>query len=396
MDPMVSSRAAAVAAVVVLVAMLPAPLSAQTPMDLAGSWTLDHQASQFPTEIGFSAGFVAPFVPQADSGRRGRGGRRGGGGAGVPNAPLRVPETAEDAQRVRFLTDEARVPYEHLTIAVTPAIVTLTPDRGVARTIQPGKHDQEVNLGPVTAITNSTWEEGGRLVILYKAEDARTVRYTYSTTATPRQLVVDTEFIEGREVADKVKRVYRPATAADSSTASSTASLTGAAPPSPSRPAAPPGTVPAAPATTPQPLDERPDAALKGLTRVGVVLEDLSADAAKCGLKQDALESAIEKHLTDAGLHVERNLDDDTYVYVNVNTVSASPTLCVSRYDVTLYSHTASKLSYTLAPVLLQVELLHRGGIAGGGPAAHADGVMKGVLEYVDQFTSRIRTANTP
>jgi hypothetical protein len=374
-----------------LVTVVAAPLSAQSPMDLAEAWTLDHQLSQFPTEIGFSAGFIAPFVPQGDAGRRGRDGRRG---AGALNAPLAAPETAEDAQRVRFLTDEARVPYEHLTIGVTPALVTITPDRVPARTIQPGKRDDEVNLGPVTAITNASWEDTGRLVIVYKAENARTVRYTYSVRSTPRQLIVDTEFIEGRAVADKVRRVYTPAKPGESLTAPpSTASGNGTASPSPT-PAASPGTVPAAPPPAPEPLDQRPDAALKGLTRLGVVVEDLSADAAKCGLKRDALESAVEKHLADAGLHVEKNLDDDTYLYVNVNTVNASPTLCVSRYDVTLYSHTASKLSYTVSPVLLQVELLHRGGIAGGGPAAHADGVSKGVLEYVDQFASRIANAN--
>ncbi len=81
---------------------------------------------------------------------------------------------------------------------------------------------------------------------------------------------------------------------------------------------------------------------------------------------------------------------------MNVNTVSASSALCVSRYDVTLYSHADGKLSYTVSPVLLQVELLHRGGIAGGGPNAHADGVTKGVLQYVDMFTTRIQGANTP
>jgi hypothetical protein len=38
--------------------------------------------------------------------------------------------------------------------------------------------------------------------------------------------------------------------------------------------------------------------------------------------------------------------------------------------------------------------LLHKGGLAGGSPAAHADGVLKSVLEYLDQFTTRIREAN--
>jgi hypothetical protein len=68
--------------------------------------------------------------------------------------------------------------------------------------------------------------------------------------------------------------------------------------------------------------------------------------------------------------------------------------LCVSRYDVTLYTHTAARLSYTDSPVLLQVELLHKGGIAGGAPATHAAGTVKSVLEYVDQFATRIRAAN--
>ena len=43
---------------------------------------------------------------------------------------------------------------------------------------------------------------------------------------------------------------------------------------------------------------------------------------------------------------------------------------------------------------VLQVELLHKGGLAGGRPAAHADDVLKNVLEYVDQFSTRIRSAN--
>jgi hypothetical protein len=61
---------------------------------------------------------------------------------------------------------------------------------------------------------------------------------------------------------------------------------------------------------------------------------------------------------------------------------------------VTLYSHAAAQLAHTASPVLLQVELLHKGGLAGGGPTVHQDGVLKSVLEYVDQFSTRIRDAN--
>ncbi|HVQ17264.1 MAG TPA: hypothetical protein VMS40_26855, partial [Vicinamibacterales bacterium] len=158
--------------------------------------------------------------------------------------------------------------------------------------------------------------------------------------------------------------------------------------------APPPATFPASSPATSAAIDQRPDASLKGLTRLGVVVEGIGAEAAKCGLKAEALETAVTNRLTEAGLRIVRFSDDDTYLYVNVNTVTASTTLCVSRYDVTVYSHAAAQLTHTAAPVLLQVELLHKGGLAGGGPAAHADGVLKSVLEYVDQFSTRIRDAN--
>jgi hypothetical protein len=389
--------AAALWTVLVLGALGSVPVAAQAPTDLAGSWTLDHQASEFPSEVGFSASFIgaAGAVPAAGGGgRRGRNGGSGGGGGRV-NAPRVQTESAEDAQRVRALTDEVRMPSEHLAIAVTPATVTIEADRSPVRTFQPGLRDEQVNLGRVTAAATATWDDG-RLVTVYKVEAGRTLRYTYSSSQNPKQLIVEVEFVE-RGGGDKVRRVYRPASAADALVASSLPAP--GAGPAPAA-AAPQGTAPPAPLSGASPpaaqaIDQRPDAALRGLTRLGVVLESLSPDAAKCGLKQETVETAVSKQLTDAGFRVVRDSDDDTYLYVNINTVTASAGLCVSRYDVTLYSHTEAKLSYTALPVLLQVELLHKGGLAGGGPAAHADGVMKGLLEYVGQFTMRIRNAGS-
>jgi hypothetical protein len=377
------------------------PLSAQTPTDLGGSWTLDRQASEFPSEVGFSASFIGAtgaFPPDGGGG----GGRRGGSGGRV-NAPRVQSESAEDAQRVLVLTDEVRMPSEHLTIAVTPATVTIKADRSPQRSFQPGLRDETVDLGPVTAAATATWD-GSRLVTVYKVEAGRTLRYTYSSNQNPKQLIVDVEFIE-RGGGDKVRRIYRPAPAADALAASSpsapgvgpapaAAAPPGAATPQAALPGSLPVSLPASPAPAAPPIDQRPDAALRGLTRLGVVLESLSPDAAKCGLKQEAVETAVSKQLTDAGFRVVRDSDDDTYLYVNINTVTASAGLCVSRYDVTLYSHAEGKLSYTALPVLLQVELLHKGGLAGGGPAAHADGVMKGLLEYVGQFSTRIHNAS--
>jgi hypothetical protein len=126
-----------------------------------------------------------------------------------------------------------------------------------------------------------------------------------------------------------------------------------------------------------------------------VVVEGLGSESSACGLKQGAIETAVSKSLSDAGLKVLQNSDEDSYVYVNVNTVHLSTGFCVSRYDAFLYTHTMAKLSYQNAALLVQVSLLHDGGIAGGAPAAHTEGVLRGVKEYVDQMAKRIGSANS-
>lgn len=388
-------------------APLASAATAQSPLDLAGDWALNRQISEFPRELGFSATFIGDDLGPA-SGR----GRRGDT-PGPPRAPRIQTQTEDDSRRVRFLTDEVRLPPDRLAIAVTPATVTLTPDRGAVRTVQPGKRDDSVNLGPMTAVVNAAWE-GTRLVVVYRADGARTIRYTYTVTPQPRQLAIDVEFIE-RGGGDRIRRIYDPAPAeAPPAPAPAGTSSAAAPPPAPAAPGASPfgspfggapsglpGSAPAAggagssgsgaPAAA---VDQRPDAALKGLTRLGVVVEGVDSAAVKCGLTQASLETAVARRLTDGGFRVVRNTDDESYLYVNINTVTAGPSLCVSRYDVTLYSNTAARLEHTAAPVLIQAELLRRGGIAGGAPAGHGAGVQKSVLEYVDLFVTRVKNAN--
>jgi hypothetical protein len=138
----------------------------------------------------------------------------------------------------------------------------------------------------------------------------------------------------------------------------------------------------------------KPDAELKGITRLGVVVDGIESAAAACGLKQDAIEALVSKSLTDVGLKVARNADEDTYVYVNINTTRMATGFCVSRYDAILYSYTTAKLSYSDTPLLVQVSLLRNGGLSGGAAAAHAEGVVQALKQYVDQFAARIRNAN--
>jgi hypothetical protein len=44
--------------------------------------------------------------------------------------------------------------------------------------------------------------------------------------------------------------------------------------------------------------------------------------------------------------------------------------------------------------VLVEVSLMHKGSLAAGASAAHAESVMRGLQDYVGQFTTRIRDAN--
>ena len=196
-------------------------------------------------------------------------------------------------------------------------------------------------------------------------------------------------FIE-RGGRDEVTRVYDAAAPGALPSAQSATAPTSPAKPPPTQGAAPtrlqpPQAAPASGDRADTPMGpQRADAELKGITTLGVVVEELSSQAAACGLVRDTIEAAVSTIMTDAGFKVARNSDEDTYLYVNVITTSASSSLCVSRFDASLYSHTTARLSYQDAPLLVQVLLLHQGGLAGGGPREHADSVLRNVRQYVE------------
>jgi hypothetical protein len=144
----------------------------------------------------------------------------------------------------------------------------------------------------------------------------------------------------------------------------------------------------------PQGFDQRRDAELIGLTSLGLVVEGVGPEAEHCGVKQLALETAAAKSLSDAGLRVVRNTDNDTYLYINVNTTAMSTGFCFTRYDAHFYTHTTATLSYGARPVLVQVSLLHKGGITGSGASSHGEAVGRTLKQYVDQMAARIRDAN--
>jgi len=260
-------------------------------------------------------------------------------------------------------------------IVDTPAAVTITNELGQSRTLHPDGKEESIELQGVP-IGVTSQRDGDRLVVVYRAGQDRQIRYTYSHSASPSRLVVDVQFLE-HGAGDKARRVYDPY--AGTETLTPTGATT--APASAGQPA-------------PETFDQRPGAELRGLRSLGILVEGLSAQAVACGLSRDTIESALSKRLTDGGFAVHRNSDDDTYVYVNIMTSSLSNGMCVSRYDAFLYTHATAKLSYREQPVLVQVSLMHRGGIGSSAPTAHVAAVVRGLEGYIDLFVTQIHDAN--
>ena len=368
--------------------------AAQESAPLAGVWTLNRSLSEMPREIGFNVN----WVPPPDRGRDtapsgGRGGRRGSGGGGGRSGgatPFSAPrESYDDARRVQLVTTEARNPSTRLMIVDAGQSITITNELGQSRTLRPTGVDEWIDIEGVS-IRVSTHREADRLIVTYHAETDRDVRYTYTPARDHQQLTVDVEFLE-HGAGDKARRVYQSGVADTAATApTSSAPAPGGSSPASSSVPGPAGTLP----STAAKFDERPGAELRGLKALGVLVEDLSPQAVACGLNHDALESALSSRLSTAGFTVRKNSDEDTYLYVNVMTTNMPNGTCVSRYDAFLYTHGTANLSYRDQPVLVQVSLMHRGGIATSAPMLHAANVQRGLENYVDLFVTQIREAN--
>jgi hypothetical protein len=366
--------------------------SAQT-ANLAGHWVLNRDASQFPPGIGFTPDWFtrANGGAPAPSGG-GRGGRRGGSTGGnrgyIPSF-----ESEDDTKRVRQLTADARNPSVHLTIAETADATTITDDSGEALTFYADGRHQELQLGGLS-VGATARRVADHLEVVYDVERDRTLRYTYSRS-TPSRITVDVEFIEHGKAGDRATRVYEMA--GGDTTPAGTTSSNGSKPDAGDAAASKSAGASEPPAHAPSgTFAQEPGAELKGVRKVGLVVDASGPQAVACGQNQGALETSLSKRLTDAGLSVRLNADEDTYVYINVMTSHAPSDLCVSRYDVFLYTHTTASLSYHTTPVLVQVSLLHQGGLAGGPSATHPEAVQRGLEQYVDLFLTRISDANKP
>ena len=354
--------------------------------NIAGVWVLNPALTQKPGEIGFSRDW-APEERGEQGGRSGGRGRRGGygGGGGVPQFSR---ESADDSTRLQQLTGEARTPPAHLTIVQRTDAVSIADDQGHSRTFHPDGKLEELTIGTVALPTTVRWDAGS-LVVTYDVESGRQLRYTYTPSANPSRLLVDIRFLERGREGDEVKLTYETPDEHDREILSAAPSA-GAAPAAPAAPATAP---PAAAAPPARPPLLPPGSELRGITVIGTQVEDLTPQAAACGLDQAKIKGAVAKILADAGFKTQPFGNEESYVLVGVVTSKLPDGMCVSRYDASLVAQADATLPYLKGTVMLEVPLLREGGMAGGPPAQHAAGVMEALAKSVNGFVAQIRAA---
>jgi len=379
------------AGLVLLSAALGSSSLAQSPPNISGVWVLNPALTQRPEEIGFNPGWARSGAEgsgeEAGEGSRGGRGRRGGAGARVPQV---VRESADDSTRATQLTAEARTPPAHLTIVQAADSVSISDDQGLTRTFHPAGHLEELTLGTVSLPTSARWTAEG-LEVVYDVESGWQLRYRYTPSADRTHLVVDIRFLQQGHEGDEVRLTYESPEAHEHTVAGDAPRST-RVPAAPAPPAVPAAGAPAS-AGAGRPPVLPPGSELRGITTIGTVVDNLSPDAAACGLDQAKIKSSIARILADAGFKTQPLGDEETYVWVNVVTNRMGTGTCVSRYDASLMTQADATLPYLKGLVALDVPLLRDGGLTGGAAASHAKSVLDALAASVNRFITQIRGA---
>jgi hypothetical protein len=172
--------------------------------DLSGSWVLNRELSQFPTEVGFD-----PVGASGGSGTSagGSGGRsRGGRGSAAPNS-FAVSESQDDFARTRLLLEEVRSPASSITIVQSDTTVRIADDQGHARLFHTNGKDEGQPLDTAPVITRTRWT-GAELAVEYVVLSSQRIRYTYARPPGQSRLLLTIQFFQDGHLGDTVKRVY--------------------------------------------------------------------------------------------------------------------------------------------------------------------------------------------
>jgi hypothetical protein len=136
--------------------------------------------------------------------------------------------------------------------------------------------------------------------------------------------------------------------------------------------------------------DER--ASLAALSKISLVVEDLSPAVTRAGLTTAALQADVEGRLKKAG--VPLTLDADAYLYVHVTVADPGPSLPLPYFvDVSLMQEvTLPRGVKTRTPIQAPTWNLNRLGLASA--TALRASITDRVDEYVDQFIRAYQSVN--
>jgi len=143
----------------------------------------------------------------------------------------------------------------------------------------------------------------------------------------------------------------------------------------------------------------REQAPLRDITAVTIKVQDLSADAARCGVTSQAIRSATAQPFVDAGLRV---LDTaGPWVSVQVSVLAPTSGLCIANINVDLLEEMAGALTHKqtqaetkVIDAPLTAQLLSDGTFAAGLTADFAQRIQDSLRSLAQTFATKIKAAN--
>ncbi len=142
-------------------------------------------------------------------------------------------------------------------------------------------------------------------------------------------------------------------------------------------------------------------APLRGVTAVAIKVQDLSDDAARCGITADAIRSAAAHAFVDAGVRVLDDGSTGPRVSIQVSVLAPTPTLCIANINADLLEEAPGALPHKqnggdtkVVDAALTVQLLRDGTFAAGLTADFAQRIQSSVRALADAFATKIKQAN--
>lgn len=146
------------------------------------------------------------------------------------------------------------------------------------------------------------------------------------------------------------------------------------------------------------------DQSLKDISKVSIVVEDVAAGAAACGVRQGDLRDAFANRLSGSPLTVVDQIaakDDPAVVTLYIKSavmpldIPGVPTgPCVTHFTIKLYGYQKVVLAASRRETFGSVELWEKGGMLATAREAHGKAVYDGIAEKASELAAAWRADN--